>query len=279
MKKKTNDTEYLEQILDKIVNQANAVSGAARTIKNGDVYKYPETIGNSLDVFERQYRLLKNVLFYFSRLENTDAIKLRPIILAKWLAFRKALYESFDGQHDFAITVYKNLRVHGPYRSGIDPKHIVEPDIRMDYEERLAKNTQLAYERRVQLTIRQLLEDATKEMEEFICNAYERKPRADDELIQTVEKHELPEDVRIKILSKIGIVYKGFRRWQSTDGLFQTTAKFITLDKGEVTLEKADGKRTTIELSALRQEDQDYVKSQLETEKQTPENKKANDSD
>ena len=58
------------------------------------------------------------------------------------------------------------------------------------------------------------------------------------------------------------IPYKGFRIWQSTDQLFKTTAKFISLEKGEVTLEKADGKQTTIELFELRPEDQSYVKEQ-----------------
>jgi len=71
----------------------------------------------------------------------------------------------------------------------------------------------------------------------------------------------------IKIFITLGISYKGFRCWQSTDGLFQTTAKFVILDKADVILEKADGKRTTIELSVLCQEDQDYVKRQLEPAK------------
>jgi hypothetical protein len=53
------------------------------------------------------------------------------------------------------------------------------------------------------------------------------------------------------------------RDWESTDGLFKTNAKFVSLDKKEVTLEKANGKQTTIELSALRKEDQVYVKEQL----------------
>jgi hypothetical protein len=53
-----------------------------------------------------------------------------------------------------------------------------------------------------------------------------------------------------------------FREWQSTDKLFKTTAKFISLDKEEVILERTNGKRTTIEFSALRKEDQDYVKEQ-----------------
>jgi hypothetical protein len=66
-----------------------------------------------------------------------------------------------------------------------------------------------------------------------------------------------------------------FREWQSADKLFKATAKFIFLDSnGEVNLEKADGKKTTIELSVLRKEDQDYVKEQLESEKKIHKNEK-----
>jgi hypothetical protein len=59
------------------------------------------------------------------------------------------------------------------------------------------------------------------------------------------------------------------REWQSTDGLFKTTAKFIALEKNDVVLEKHDGKRTTIELNVLRKTDQDYVKTQIATVEKT----------
>jgi hypothetical protein len=58
------------------------------------------------------------------------------------------------------------------------------------------------------------------------------------------------------------------RQWESTDGLFKVTAKFISLSKDEVTLEKADGKQTTIEFSVLRAADQEYVNRRLEAEQQ-----------
>jgi hypothetical protein len=275
--KKNKDMEFIEKTLNEIANKMKNYANEARSIQNGDVYKKPETIDDVLNVFERRYRSLKNIIYYFERLDDIDAVKLRSTISIEWFSFRKTLYQSFDEKHDFSIPVYKNLDVKGPYPSGIDPKHIKEPDIRKDYEERLIKNTQLAHERRVQLTLRQLLEDATKELEKFIHNAYERKPRADQELIDLLEKYEYPLIDRIKLLCDLNIPYKGFRNWESKDRLFRATAKFISLEKDEVYLEKSDGKKTSIELSALRKEDQDYVKKQLEPEPKTPTDKKAND--
>jgi hypothetical protein len=260
--KQQKDVESIEKTLDKIASQTKDYANAAKSIQDSSVYKKPETIDNVLDIFERQYRSLKNIIYYFTRLDDVAAVKLRPAISTEWLSFRMILNESFDTNHDFSVPVYLNLHVYG-YVSGIDPKYVKEPELRKDYEERLAKNTQLAYERRVQHTLRQLREDATKEMEKFICNAYERKPRADQELIDLLEKYKYPEVERIELLCKLNIPYKGFRNWESNDKLFKATAKFISLEKDEVNLEKADSKKTTIELSVLRKEDQDYIKQQL----------------
>jgi hypothetical protein len=274
MTPKNKDVEYIERTLNEFTNRMNDYSSAIKSVQDGNVYKKPETIDGVLNIFERRYRSLENIIYYFERLDDVNAIRLRSIILNEWLAFRKTLHQSFDEKHDFSIPVYKNLAVNGPYPSGIDPKHVKEPELRKDYEERLAKNTQLAYERRVQHTLRQLLEDATKEVEKFICNAYERKPRADQELIDLLEKYKYPEIEKIELLCKLNIPYKDFRNWESTDKLFKATAKFISLEKGEVNLEKADNKKTSIELSVLRKEDQDYVKRQLESEKKTIDDEK-----
>ncbi len=96
----------------------------------------------------------------------------------------------------------------------------------------------------------------------FFVDLYSLAPRADAELVDLLKKYEYPEVERNKIFKALNIPIDGFREWQSKDGLFKTTAKFVSLDKGDAILEKPDGKRTSIELSTLR-EDRDYVKTQL----------------
>jgi hypothetical protein len=54
-----------------------------------------------------------------------------------------------------------------------------------------------------------------------------------------------------------------FRTWQSTDNQFKTIAKFVSLDKWKVTLEKQDGKQTIVDIAILRKEDQDYIKNYI----------------
>jgi hypothetical protein len=55
-----------------------------------------------------------------------------------------------------------------------------------------------------------------------------------------------------------------YRNWQSKDGLFKAKAKYVSSDAKNVTLEKENGKQTTIELSVLRDIDQRFVKEQTE---------------
>jgi hypothetical protein len=73
-------------------------------------------------------------------------------------------------------------------------------------------------------------------------------------------------------MTKIEIILKPqFRLWKSSDGFFETRAKFISIDKNnEITLEKENGKQTTIEFSALQKIDQDYVKEFITINKNKP---------
>ena len=92
-----------------------------------------------------------------------------------------------------------------------------------------------------------------------------------------LEKYNYPPKERINLLCELNIPYRGGRNWQSTDKLFKTNAKFISLENGDVTLERANGQCTTIEFSVLRKEDQDYVKEQLNPETKTPKNETTKD--
>jgi hypothetical protein len=71
---------------------------------------------------------------------------------------------------------------------------------------------------------------------------------------------------------------EGFRKWETSDGLFKTTAKFVGLkeikdktgkiiDK-DVQLLRNDNKTVAIELSALRLIDREYIRQQFEPERE-----------
>ncbi|MDR1384935.1 MAG: hypothetical protein LBJ67_13965 [Planctomycetaceae bacterium] len=93
-----------------------------------------------------------------------------------------------------------------------------------------------------------------------------------------IEKHtdEIAQLRLYKMYLLMGLPIEGtplipqIRNWQSTDKLFKTSAKFISLDNGAVTLEKTDGKRTTIEISVLRDIDQRFIKEQLTLKQENP---------
>ncbi|MGL6195352.1 MAG: HEAT repeat domain-containing protein [Thermoguttaceae bacterium] len=55
----------------------------------------------------------------------------------------------------------------------------------------------------------------------------------------------------------------GFRNWETTDGLFKTTAKLTGITGKDIKLQRKDGKTISIELDSLRQQDQEYARELL----------------
>jgi len=219
MSYKNRILENIMETLTSLSATAKNFSDAAKSIQDGSVYQKPETIDHVRDAFERRYRSLIRLESDFERLEDADAMELRLPVLTEWLSFSKVLNESFDRDLDFSDLPYINLAPNGPYPSGIDPKHIVEPDIRKDYEERIAKNTQLAREWNIQSPLRYLLEETPKEVEKIVRVTYARESRADQELIELLEKYDCPEEERHKLLALLDTPYVGFQAWQGIDGL------------------------------------------------------------
>jgi hypothetical protein len=153
------------------------------------------------------------------------------------------------------------------------PENIKNAKTREKYKKALWENAKRIMEHQIQTRLKDLQPRVQKKFLEFVLKEYKKEPRADEELLDLLEKYKYPEPDKIKLLCQLQIPYKGFREWQSTDKLFKATAKFISLDSnGEVTLEKEDGKQTTIELSVLRDIDQRYVQEQMKINQQ-PNNK------
>jgi hypothetical protein len=157
--------------------------------------------------------------------------------------------------------------------SNITPNPVTEPEEAKKYE-RFCRRVAEYWQKRQDQKILAIFPKFFDTVNKIIIDSYSMEPRNDNDLIQLLEKSKYPFVEQIKILCQLNIPYKGFRNWESTDKLFKATAKFISLEKGEVNLEKADSKKTSIELSVLRKEDQDYVKRQLESEKKTIDDEK-----
>ncbi|MDR3234644.1 MAG: hypothetical protein LBT46_13455 [Planctomycetaceae bacterium] len=176
---------------------------------------------------------------------------------------------AINPKYDFSQQGFLNIGYAG-YMAGISPEAIENPEDRKEYEKFLWNNSKLSWERRIQSALVEIEQRIKKDLNQYLIVSYAHPPRAAEELAELLEKYQYPEEEKIKIFKALNIAYKGFREWKTTDGLFSPTAKLIALDKGDVKLEKADGKRITIEFSALRKEDQNYVKEQLKVQPATP---------
>ncbi|MDR0391230.1 MAG: hypothetical protein LBH59_04945 [Planctomycetaceae bacterium] len=145
---------------------------------------------------------------------------------------------------------------------GMRPDDIKHPKTRENYIKARWENSKNIYESSLHRHLTEMVTDTERYFTSFALSAYSESPRADQELIDLLEQYKYPKEKMLKLLCDLEVPYQGFRNWESTDGLFKTTAKFISLEKDEVTIEKGNGKRTSIELKYLRQIDKDFVNKQ-----------------
>jgi hypothetical protein len=128
--------------------------------------------------------------------------------------------------------------------------------------------------RTAQMKAREVRNHDKKPVQKYLIDAYSLFPYRTAELEQILTEKKVDPEMSQTILDAVRKVEKenpdkGFRIWLSNDKLLKVTAKFISFNNDEVTLEKQDGTRMTIELSAFRKEDQDFVKQQLDQEKES----------
>ncbi|MDR1925985.1 MAG: hypothetical protein LBQ66_16575 [Planctomycetaceae bacterium] len=115
----------------------------------------------------------------------------------------------------------------------------------------------------IQRILRLTQQTTLKESREYIVKLYSVEPRADGELLELFSRSQYPETEKVKILMELNISYKNYRTWESDRRKFRTNAKFVSIDnRNRVTLEKPDGKQTTIDLHRLRAADRTYVREQ-----------------
>ncbi|MDR1382810.1 MAG: hypothetical protein LBJ67_03030 [Planctomycetaceae bacterium] len=132
----------------------------------------------------------------------------------------------------------------------------------------------------IQRDARDIRKRFEKDVQEYLIERYSFLPYRKSKLETMLKEKKVDSKLVDTILDAVGKVEKeypddGFRLWQSRDKIFQTDAKFIALKNDVVTLAKRNSKQTTIELSVLRPEDQDYVKSHLALKQKKSEDKPA----
>jgi Fe-S cluster biosynthesis and repair protein YggX len=252
---------------------------------------FPETKEDKLNDYNPQKTYFENIkhirtntdniiqILYEARLELATYINIQPSNCDDYVKIRSALSKYYldvlryinlgiDPKHDYNREIYLNIGYKG-YMPGISPEAIENPVDRKEYEKILWDNDVLANERRIQTYLMDIKTIIPELLNKYLIASYSRTPRADNELVELLEKYKYPAAEKAKIFKALNIPYKGFREWRTNDGLLTLTAKLISADKNEVKLEKEDGKKFTIEIAYLRKEDQDYVKKQREPKPKT----------
>ncbi|GHT25389.1 hypothetical protein FACS18942_00050 [Planctomycetales bacterium] len=216
------EQDDIEKVLNELKLREEFFGKIPDSVKTNRFFSSENEIEKTKDYLEQQYFLL-----YKLSTNNLCKEKHRKLLANEWLRFYLVLAKTFNPKHNFSATIYMNISVDGHYPSEVVPEFIKEPDIRKDYEERLAKNTKLGRKRKIQSTVKDLIDSVLKESQKFFIDAYSKAPRADAEIVELLEKYNYPEEDTAKVLKTLNIPYQVFREWQSKDGKFKVTAKFI----------------------------------------------------
>jgi hypothetical protein len=170
------------------------------------------------------------------------------------------------------------------YISGQDMSYAKDKATREAYKAYIEEQNRKANKWNEQLTARSVQRDFNKRVKLYLIDAYSFPPYRTSELEAMLNDNKVDEAMSKEILEAVRKAekerpYDGFRIWRSSDKLFKAEAKFISAEEiivngkqvdQKITLEKHDGKQTTIEFSALRQLDKDYIDRQIAEKNNTP---------
>jgi hypothetical protein len=166
---------------------------------------------------------------------------------------------------------------NGPYvELNLPSEKIKDKDKREKFERQVAEAKAMIEKADLQREAKRIIKEKYETAKLFLATMYSLPPFATSELEKLLKDNKVDATFAKEILDAVKKAEKDvphpsdYRNWQSTDKLFKTNAKFISLDNGDVTLEKTDGKRTTIELSVLRDIDQRFIKEQLTLKQEKP---------
>jgi hypothetical protein len=195
------------------------------------------------------------ILSFIDDTWDEDKVAIQYLVEIPWNAFTNGI--STSGAAFPPSEAIENIEIRKKYQAQVDKA--LETQARADLQRR-AK------------TVRKLKRNIVKK---YIIEIYSLHPFATAELETLLKAHKIDEAFSKEILD---VIHKeetehpddGFRIWRSKDKLFEADAKFVSANDKELTIEKRDGKRTTIELKLLRKTDVVYVSDQLAPKPETP---------
>jgi hypothetical protein len=180
-------------------------------------------------------------------------------------------YDPYISEEPFSFVPPTSYRGH--YDSGQDMSNAEDEETRKAYKKYKEEKEERQNKRLAQRTVFFVRKQQSKDVVQYLIDAYSFFPYRMSELEHILTEKRVDSKMAKEILEAVRKVEKeypdkGFRIWLSNDKMLKVTAKFISFNNDEITLEKEDGTQMTIELSAFRKEDQDFVKRNIEQEQE-----------
>ncbi|MDR0610771.1 MAG: hypothetical protein LBG58_11720 [Planctomycetaceae bacterium] len=283
--------EIMEKVTGKLQNRIDdekaVVAGKEIIDRAAFVTLEKSAESNATEQYEAWFHQLRMLLTFQYRPHQTEVlVDCDPMLRKKYAGRLLDIYQLFTTKIEDAYDPYSSdnlLPIDGfvppasyrfPSGSGQDMSNVEDKATREAYKKYKEDETARLNKRDVQMKAREVRDHYAKPIQEYLVDAYSLFPYRTEELEQMLTEQKIAHGMTKAILDAVRKAEKanpdqGFRIWLSKDKLFKTEAKFISTNKDDVTIENKDGRRSTIELSALRKEDQDYVKRQLDSETKT----------
>ncbi|MDR1477520.1 MAG: hypothetical protein LBJ00_01100 [Planctomycetaceae bacterium] len=206
---------------------------------------------------------------------SSEILTNRKIRVSKLLELWQSVFNSIE--HDWEHNVPKKFLMEytpstsfkGIFISGQSSEGIEDPIVKKEYTEYLAKREALSEKATVQKQAKNVVRTNKDIVKKYIVDSYSLRPFAASELETLLKDSKLDEVFAKEILDAVRKAEKeapppsAYRNWHSKDGLFKAKAKFISSDSKSVTMEKEDGKQTTMVIEDLRSVDQRFIKEQI----------------
>jgi hypothetical protein len=244
-------SDYLEEVLPKIVQVAKELKEKEfyRSVPPVPTYTDRDQCRTTLDDLLRFIRNTAHDLV-FSPMDPSIEINWKrkdraELYLALLKVAREALGSDFDRASYFTASTRRRGRMNLlPVRdasddtgqgfvSGMWEGDIIHPKTRDNYRMALWENSKIILNNQIDREWIDLLDRVSQRTKAYLVWAYRQEPRADQELIDLLEKYEYPDEERGKLLEAVNMSDAEYQKWRQGGRTVESVEAVHKLQPGE----------------------------------------------
>ena len=252
-------SDYLKEVLPKIAQ-------VAKELKEKEFYRLVSSVPTDTEIEQCRKTIDEHLRFIRDTTHTLDFSPMDQSIEIHWhrkdraelyLALLKATRESLGPCFDSASYFLDPTRPVAQARvwpekaetddtgqfflPGMAPEDIIHPETREKYRVALWENSKIGLDNKIDRVWIDLLDKVPDRTNSYLVWAYRQEPRADQKLIDLLEKYDYPEEERIKILEVVNMSNEEYQKWRQGGRTVESVLAVHVLQEGEVRIRNPDG--------------------------------------